>query len=295
MIGINQSDLCQLKDVDLYSVCEDIAEFGFKSVRFAVDWGYHSNFLGVTDYNPARRVAKALNEFRLEPLPVLGIHYPFISPASGFGNHVAKVVDIFGDCDYYEVWNEPNLIGFNVRGGVNGFMNYLAAASPRIRNVGSQVISGGLAAYPTFGPYNKSPHWWYDEMQSIEGDRNLYDLFGYHPYSINADQNATFADPRTNPFGIEQLSILQDLMAIDGNTRPIAITEVGYVTTISNLVSCMDNLAYQLDSMRKYDMPTWVFCWRDTPGDGGTFGFVDKYNQPKGIYYEWMKSLVNAR
>ncbi len=39
MIGINQSNLVQLTQPDLDRVCARIAEYGFTSVRFAVDWG----------------------------------------------------------------------------------------------------------------------------------------------------------------------------------------------------------------------------------------------------------------
>ncbi len=290
-LGINQSDLCQLNETDLHRVCKDIAEFGFKSVRFAVDWGWLSNFWGSTNYAPVVRVRKALREYDLTPMPVLGCHYPLFRSASSFGNFTRKCVDIFGTLPYYEVWNEPNLLAFHM-GTPAAYLKYLQASAPHIRAVGSKVISAGLAAYPTWG-VNVAPDRWLAKMYAA-GEAGLdYDYFGYHPYSILADQHASFVDPRTNPFGLDQMWKIADIQISMHDLRPHAYTEVGFTVNSDNLEQRSEWIRWQLNHLEAQGYPVWFFCWRDTAGDGGKFGIVDSANKPKGLYYETIKDILH--
>lgn len=128
MIGINQSNLTQLAQPDMDRVCAAIAAYGFTSVRFAVDWGSLANWLGKVNYGPVQRVADALAKAGLTPLPVLGIHYPFVKSPAAFGVFTQGVVDIFR-APFYEVWNEPNLWGFSI-GTPADYLKYLRVAPP---------------------------------------------------------------------------------------------------------------------------------------------------------------------
>ena len=293
-IGINQSNLCQLSSSDLATTLDGIAEMGFDTVRFAVDWGYLSNAFGQTNYTPVRAVKNALDARGLTAMPCLGIHYPLNHSSTGFGNFVGKCTEIFGSIPYYEVWNEPNLIAFNIGSPAN-YVKYLKAAAPRIRAVGSQVISAGLAAYPTFqSPLGKnwSPVDWLNGMYA-GGESGDYDLLGYHPYSIKDDQNATFVDPRTNPFGIAQIDALKAVQASKGDTRPMAFTEVGYITPGKvSLADASDWLTWQLANQDPNFPPTWFFCYQDTAGDGGGYGIRDTAGDPKGVYFDTVAALV---
>lgn len=289
-IGINQSNLCQLSAPKLATTLDGIAAMGFTTVRFAVDWGYLSNVFGQTNYTPVQNVKNALVARGLTPMPCLGIHYPFNHNATAFGNFVNKCTQIFGNIPYYEVWNEPNLIAFNI-GSPATYVTYLKAAAPKIRAVGSQVISAGLAAYPTFGS-NKSPVDWLNGMYA-GGESGDYDLLGYHPYSILDDQNATFVDPRTTPFGIAQIAALKAVHASHGDARPMAFTEVGYITPgkVSTL-DASDWLTWQLANQDPSFPLTWFFCYQDTAGDGGGFGIKTTAGTNKQYYYDTVAGLV---
>jgi hypothetical protein len=301
MIGVNQSNLTQLGVADMDKVCGDIKDFGFTSVRFACDWSYWSNFMGSTNYAGIKNAQAALEEHGLTPLPVLGCHYPYVHTASMFGNFAGKCVDIFGDIPFYEVWNEPNLIAFNI-GSPATYLNYLRAAAPKIRAVGAQVIHAGLAAYPTFSS-NLAPVDWLTKLY-LAGESNDFDAMGYHPYSMKDDQNGTFVDPSTNPFGIAQAIALDSLMNAHGDDRPIFYTEVGFPTNIVNLQNASDWLSQQLVAPAPGDAQAWVaclnppnnhiwfFCWRDGSGDGGSFGIVDSSNNPKQPYYNTVKNIL---
>lgn len=295
MLGINQSDLAQMKAAKLDSTCAAIKAAGFESVRFAADWGYLSNLFGSTDYNPLWRVKAALDKHKLIAMPCVGIHYPFNHPVTGFANFTAKVVSIFGAVPYYEVWNEPNLVAFQI-GGPASYVKYLKAAAPKIRAKGSKVISAGLAAYPTYvGPLGKNwePAAWLEAMYAA-GENNDYDVLGYHPYSCLADQNATFVDPATNPFGIAQIQALKDVQATHNDTRPMAYTEVGYITPSKvSLANASTWLETQLED-HPATGPTWFFCWEDTAGDGGAYGIRTSAGVPKQPYYDKVMALRAA-
>lgn len=289
-IGINQSNLCQLSASNLATTLDGIAAMGFTTVRFAVDWGYLSNFLGQTNYTPVQNVKNALTARGLTPMPCLGIHYPFTHSAAAFGNFVNKCTQIFGSIPYYEVWNEPNLIAFNI-GSPATYVAYLKAAAPKIRAVGAQVISGGMAAYPTFQS-NRSPVDWLNGMYA-GGESGDYDLLGYHPYSIKDDQNATFVDPRTTPFGIAQINALKAVQASKSDSRPMAFTEVGYITPAKvSLADASDWLTWQLANEDPTNPPTWFFCYQDTAGDGGGYGIRDSSGAAKGVYFDTVAAMV---
>lgn len=292
MIGVNQSDLLMLKEADLNTVCEGIAEFGFSSVRFAVDWGLWTNLFGMMNYAPAKRVAKVLAAHGLSPMPILGVHKPWFGGVGSFETFVSKCIDIFGDCPFYEVWNEPNLPAFQI-GGPATYLKYLRAATPKIRSVGAQVISAGLAAYPDsvgFLGQTYSATTWYAKMLSA-GESNDFDMFGYHPYSFTDGLIPQWVDPHTNPFGVAQLSKLSASMNNNGDNRPIAITELGFDTNSVNYQNASYWLGKQLDSMR--DMNIWLFTWRDSLSrDGGNYGLVSSRNKPKGLYYDAVSGMI---
>lgn len=291
MIGTNQSNLCQLAPADLDKVCGDIAAYGFTSVRFAVDWGNLSNFMGTVNYTPVQRVAAALDKHQLTPLPVLGIHYPFSHSPKAFGAFAARVVGIFGSLPAYEVWNEPNLWPFSV-GTPKQFLAYLRAATPHVRAAGSAVIHGGLAAYPDRKKLwlrHYSPTTWLNELYAA-GENNDYDLLGYHPYSITAGEK--WADPSTTPFGIDQIDLLDAARTRRGDTRPYAFTEIGYDTGVVDSVTAARYLCAQMPAMRERANDHWLFCWRDTVGDGGKYGLVDAKNAPKLPLYNAVRGLL---
>ncbi|MGU3650703.1 hypothetical protein [Mycolicibacterium sp. A43C] len=290
-IGINQSNLCQLSAADLDRVCSDIAAFGFNSVRFAVDWGYLANFIGRVNYAPVRQVASTLAKHGLTALPVIGIHYPFVHSPAAFAEFTRTVVQIFGAVAAYEVWNEPNLWAFGI-GGPAEFLTYLRAAAPIIRSVGAKVIHGGLAAYPDHRALwmrNYSPTTWLKELYNA-GESGDYDLFGYHPYSITTAEK--WVDPGTTPFGIAQITALDELRRVRGDVRPYAFTEIGYDTGKIDTGIAARYLAQQMPAMNERADAHWLFCWRDTPGDGGNYGLVTANNAPKTLIYNAAKQIL---
>lgn len=291
MLGINQSNLCQLTPADLDRVCGEIAAYGFTSVRFAVDWGNLANFTGTVNYAPVQRVAAALDKRGLEPLPVLGIHHPFVHSPAAFGAFTKRVVGIFGSLPAYEVWNEPNLWAFGI-GTPKQFLTYLRAAAPIIRAAGSAVIHGGLAAYPDHKVLwlrNYSPTIWLNELYAV-GENNDYDMLGYHPYSITAAEKWT--DPNTTPYGIDQITLLDAARTRRADTRPYAFTEIGYDTAKVDAVTAARYLSDQMPAMRERANHNWLFCWRDTQGDGGKYGLVAANNAPKLPLYNAVRGLL---
>ncbi len=291
-IGINQSNLCQLSAANLATTLDGIAAMGFTSVRFAVDWSLLSNPQGSTNYAPVTAVNNALVARGLTPMPCLGIHYPFVHISTAFGGFVGNCVDIFGSIPFYEVWNEPNLLAFSI-GTPATYVKYLKAAAPKIRAVGAQVISAGLAAFPTYSSIvgkTYSPVDWLNGMYA-GGESGDYDLLGYHPYSFTNKQ--VWADPRTNPFGIAQINALKAVQATKGDTRGMAFTEVGYDTPAKvTLADASDWLTWQLANEDPTNPPTWFFCYQDTSGDGGAYGIKNSSGVSKGVYYDTVAALV---
>lgn len=289
MTGVNQSNLAQLSLNDLHKVCDDIASYGFTAVRFAVDWAWLSNLFGAVNYGPLQRVKSTLHYYGLTPLPVLGCHLPFFnaSPAQ-FGAFTKNVVGIFGDIPAYEVWNEPNLWAF-FNNGPAAFLKYLRAATPHIRNAGSKSIHGGLAAYPNHRVLflrNYSPETWIKGLYDA-GENNDYDLLGYHPYPLTEQEK--FAAPSSKPFGVSQIGAMNNLRSSRGDFRPYSFTEVGYDI---NKVSLAGASEYITEQFTDLSAAKWVFCWRDTKGDGGNYGLVDARGIPKEPYFSAVKDLI---
>lgn len=292
VVGINQSNLVQLGRPDLDRVCTRIAEYGFTSVRFAVDWGVLANWFGSVNYAPVQRVADALKAAGLTPLPVLGIHYPRTKTPATFATFTKRVVDIFPDAPFFEVWNEPNLWTFGI-GTPADYLKYLRAAAPIIRASGAQVISAGLAAYPDRQKLwlrQYSPVTWLTGLYAA-GENNDYDLFGYHPYALTVGEQ--WVDPGSAPFGITEISRLDTLRLAHNDTRPYAFTEIGYDTSRVGTATAAKWLPQQYNQMGAHTDYQWLFCWRDTIGDGGKYGLVDAADKPKTALFNAVKPLVD--
>ena len=300
--GINQSNLLQLSASDMDRVCKDMADFGFESVRFSVDWAQLAGYWGFSlDLTKVMLAAKTLQVHGLVPMPIFGVHLPGLLKKSpdDFRVFVQKCMEIFGPLPYVEVWNEPNLLAFNV-GGPTNYLKYLRAADAALRPYGSKVIHGGLAAYSsskTLLGQNWSPLSWYSEiLQAGEiGGIPAYDLLGMHPYPITNALLAKWVDPAsTQAYGMAQLAALDEKRALVLDSRPYAFTEIGYDTSACNMPQAVAWLTWQLQYFEKYypNAPQWLFTWRDTVGDGGSYGLVDKNNKPKQPYYLTVKGYV---
>lgn len=290
MIGINQSNLIQLDPADLDKVCKGITALGATHVRFAADWAQLSNFLGTLNLDPLRRVADALAQYNLTPLPVIGVHAPWRHSLNAFADFTAEVVDEFGRIPAYEVWNEPNLSAFYSDGPAT-FLGILRAAASTIRANGvSKVIHGGLAAFPTWQflwVHNYSPSAWLSALYNAK-EKNDYDLLGYHPYSLTA--GGQWANPATKPFGIAELDAMDAVRAQHGDTRPYAFTELGYDTAKVSVADAAKYLAQQVVALQgRADV--WLFTYRDTNGDGGNYGMVDAQNAQKPTLYNTAQGL----
>lgn len=289
MTGVNQSNLAQMSTADLDKTCGGIAAYGFTAVRFAANWGNLANLFGSVNYGPLVNVQKALKKHALTPLPAVGCHYPWKHSPAAFGEFTRRVVDIFGPIPAYEVWNEPNLKAFNI-GTPKNFLGYLRAAAPHIRAAGSKVIHGGLAACPNhqflWMPRNYSPETWLKGLYDA-GENNDYDLLGYHPYPLTEAEK--FVAPSSSPFGVSQIGAMNALRSARGDFRPYSFTEVGYDI---NKVSLARATEYITEQFADLSAAKWVFCWRDTKGDGGNYGLVDARGIPKQPYYDAVKDLI---
>ena len=289
ILAVNQSNLIQLSASDMDTVCSQIAAFGFTAVRFAVNWAQTVNWFGPPTYTKVEAAAAALAKYNLTPLPVLGINKPWLSDGSvaTFGKYVTTCVSIFGGIPAYEVWNEPNLYNFSV-GTPKTFLAYLRAAAVPIRAAGSKVIHGGLAAYPNAHPWffftNYSPDTWLTALFAA-GENNDYDLMGYHPYALS--QGGNWTNP-IGSYGMSEIAKLDAVRATHGDTRPYVFTEIGYDT--ARVSAAATELPAQLAALPAGDV--YFFCWRDTVGDGGSFGVVNSKNVPKLPYYNVVSGLL---
>lgn len=303
-IGINQSNLLQMNDVELNKQCAAMADFGFDSVRFAVDWAQMNSLFFATNFGSLSRVAKALVSHGLTPMPVLGCHLPWGGDkgVDAWAVFVRKCLDILGPLPYYEVWNEPNLPAFKI-GGPQTYVKYLRAANGVIRQIqGAKIISAGMAAYSSskglFGQTCSPADFlsgMYISGEHIGTEPDLYDYFGNHPYTLTNEFFAKYVSPRSpSAFGMTHMDKLDKTREVARDTRPYAFTEIGYDTGKVAIKDCVTYLESQLMDLHSLypDAPIWLFTWKDTPGDGGNLGIVDKNNKPKGDYYDFVKGIL---
>lgn len=72
-------------------------------------------------------------------------------------------------------------------------------------------------------------------------------------------------------------------------------TEIGFDTGRVGVAAAAEWLPQQYAAMGVHTDFQWLFCWRDTVGDGGKYGLVDAADKPKTALFAAVKPLLGDR
>lgn len=158
------------------------------------------------------------NPLYMDNIPSSGVVMPDTDEAvEAFGKWCGAVAEYYkGKVNNFEIWNEPNVNGFNVRSaGGTYYTKLLRTAHKYIKaaNPNAKVIGLGGANY--------------DYMKGcLEADPDMLqycDAVSIHPYDSNYKDDPKFPDK-----WLKQFADLKELMAQYGEVKPIWNTEMGW-------------------------------------------------------------------
>jgi VCBS repeat-containing protein len=170
--------------------------------------------------------------------------------ASEFAEYAAKVAARYkGKISAYEIWNEPNYIGFWAPGpNAAQYTEILKAAYPAIKaaDPNAVVVAGSVSSVLDFLNITANPVRFVKEMYAA-GAAGYFDALSFHPYLYSL-QFSKGASTVNSP--LWQVNEIYKLMVANGDgNKKIWATEYGQPST---LVSEDSQAAYIADFLRKW-------------------------------------------
>jgi polysaccharide biosynthesis protein PslG len=246
--GISFGDsLPGLSNEDLAFRLNDLVAIGLGWMRFDISWSDVQPTTSTSyQWGNLDRVVAAANARHIRLLPVIGYTPKWARPSNcqdsnkcapanveQFAIFVRAAALRYGSQGIreWEIWNEPNLVGFwKPQPDVARYAALLKAASTAIKSAvpGAFIITGGTGPTATTnGDINPV-----EFLQDLyfQGAQGHFDAVGFHPYSFPAmpsyyqSWNAWSQMSQTNPS-------LRSVMALAGDSvKPIWMTEYGAPT-----------------------------------------------------------------
>lgn len=170
---------------DSTAVAPLMAASGFGAIRDEFLWRDYEKEKGVFEFLPEwERYLGDAERNGLKMLTILGFGNPLYGgetdmPTGGalehFDNYVRQLVSFLGDrCNLYEMWNEPNLVGFSKDQSPENYIPALKVASEAIRSINSRarIAAPGLSG-------ESLP--WIERFLQLGGGEYI-DYISFHPY-----------------------------------------------------------------------------------------------------------------
>lgn len=131
--------------------------------------------------------------------------------------------------EYFQVWNEPNLIWFWPSGPkASEYVEMLKAAAPVIRNAGGKVVCGGMS----------SNDYVFVEQMYAAGAKGHFDVMALHPYSCGESPENSWGYPRLDKGCFPAFQEVRKSMLAQGDDKPIFFTEFGWSTATAEEWGC---------------------------------------------------------
>ena len=197
---------------------------GMGTVRCDFPWNMVEKPKGTWDFSRTDAIMADAKAAGIAILPIL--HWdrndypkPFADPGpwSDYIRHVAE--RYAADIPVFEIWNEPDLKGYDDVGNPTNYLVVLKSAYDAVKAVapGARVAIGGFGE----ADGKHTPLGFIEEFYKLGGGA-YFDIMNIHPYSV--------------PYGPEEYLIpnlenLRSLMAKYGDAgKPVWITEIGWPT-----------------------------------------------------------------
>jgi hypothetical protein len=246
-IGISYGDTLVGNSPSVLSqTLNDAVALGVTTIRVDLGWDdIQPNSPSIYNWSNFDRVVEAARARNLNILPTLAYTPAWARPSgcttpkcisvnpNAFASFAAAAATRYAPMGIHmwEIWNEPNVVGFwQPTPNVTQYVQLLSATSNAIRAVDphSFIISGGLAPSATSNG-NIAPLDFFSQFADL-GGINLVNAIGYHPYSFpvppayNASWNAW------QQMDGASLSIESILTSHGAANKKIWITEYGAPT-----------------------------------------------------------------
>ncbi len=219
-------------ELDPYGVCAHVSraewpyaqqtfdlmkEAGIRWARTDFDWKKAEVSQGQWDFGHFDRLMKFADQEGVSILPILGYNVHWASPAwkhlDSWGTFVSKMAERYPQIKYWEIWNEPNHLGFwHAPNGAN-YATLLKRSYQAIKSVApdATVLYGGTSGVPL--------SFIEDSLKAGAGD--FFDAMNIHPYHWGGIPEMIFTD----------IHNLREVMAkYNVADKPIWITEMGWAT-----------------------------------------------------------------
>nr|WP_296773585.1 beta-xylosidase [Rhodococcus sp. (in: high G+C Gram-positive bacteria)] len=305
--GSPGATLGALSNADLDHELTLASNAGMFGVRVDIDWSGIEAVRGRFDWSNTDRVLAAVVSHGMCPLGIIGYTpaWARVAAAAGdshsrpadpntYAGFVGTVVQRYRDhMNLWEVWNEPNIVGFfKPQPDVAAYSLMLRAAYQKIKALqpNSTVLSGGLAPATNNG-VNIDPTTYLQQMYQL-GANAYFDGFNLHPYTYPALPN----DPSTSSWNTAmKLWPMHDIMVAGGDSaKQIWLTEFGAPTgTASTAVSEQgqaDTIGIIMDAVlgNSWIGPAFVYSTRDAGTNLAdpeqNFGLLRRDFSPKLAY-----------
>ncbi|MGG3640575.1 cellulase family glycosylhydrolase [Bacillus gobiensis] len=276
-LGVNVNSYPNKEEVKI------IREAGLHYVRIDLTWATIEKEKGEYDFTPFDRTVNFLKREGITPFFLLAYSNPLyeedrsVVTAEGrlaFVNYVSEALERYKGLNaFWEVWNEPNFVGFwSPQPSQEMYSYLLKSVAPVIK----QKDPSGFVVAPALSKINNVPRQWLEELFKLDVLPYI-DVLSVHPYPDPY--------PEGNPeLILNNYELLKDLVKkYSKKPIPIISGEWGYPSDRITEITQAQYLTrmFLINSMLKIPVSIW-FNWKDKTFD--SFGLYRVDDTPKPSY-----------
>ncbi|GAB7069008.1 beta-galactosidase [Mycobacterium hodleri] len=290
-VGLADSNLFFLRDpddaidpVEVARHLDQMQALGIDNIRVYVPWRFVEKTKGEYDWEAmdvvmslaAKRDMGVLAEMNTTPAWVdpddqfePGAAHPDVKDFTDFASAVATRYG--STVSAYEIWNEPNYVGFYDPIDPAAYAELLKAVYPALKDIDptATIVAAGLGHTPTYDDGTAlSPVEFLDGMYDA-GAKGYFDALAYHPYQ----ETTPFSEGTPDGYALDQALAMVALMASNGDyvtgpggqpvldangdpvTKRIWATEYGLATS---RVTYEHQASYIQDFLATWSMQSWA-------------------------------------
>ncbi|KQY03338.1 hypothetical protein ASD37_28070 [Mycobacterium sp. Root135] len=290
-VGLADSNLYFLRDpsdtIDPVRVAQHLDQMqalGVDNIRVYVPWKYVETTKGEYDWRAMDVIMSLAAERDMGVLAEMNTTPAWVDPddqykpgaahpdPEDFKAFASAVATRYGSTvSAYEIWNEPNYVGFYDPIDPAAYAELLKAAYPALKDIDptATVVAAGLGHTPTYDDGSAlSPVEFLDGMYAA-GAKGYFDALAYHPYQ----ESTPFSQGTPDGYALNQALAMVALMASNGDyvtgpggqplldangapiTKKIWATEYGLATS---RVSYEHQAAYIQDFLATWSTQSWA-------------------------------------
>lgn len=290
-VGLADSSLYFLTDpsytIDPAQVAEHLDHMqalGIDNIRVYVPWRYVETTKGQYDWSSMDVIMSLAAERDMGVLAEMNTTPAWADPddqyspgaahpnAEDFKDFASAVATRYGSTvSAYEIWNEPNYIGFYDPVDPAAYAELLKAVYPALKDIDptATIVAAGLGHSPTRDDGTAMSPVEFLEGMYQAGAKGYFDALAYHPYQ----ESTPFSQGTSDGYALDQALAMVALMASNGDyvtgpdgqplvdangdpiTKRIWATEYGLSTS---RVSYEHQASYIQDFLATWSMQSWA-------------------------------------